>query len=160
MTQPAKTIALDGREPWTLRKPCRCGAGVGAPALLIRSTRRVDCDVCGQFVYWESKAEVGEAPRTVQSLRDVKPSQRARIIERATGRCELCGRKPPEVVLHVDHLVSVAVGAEAGLTEAELNDDENLAALCEECNLGKGERPISPRLFCAMLRARLRRSTP
>jgi hypothetical protein len=43
-----------------------------------------------------------------------------------------------------------------GLTEIEINDDENLAALCEECNLGLGDETVPLRLAIAMVLARVR----
>lgn len=74
-----------------------------------------------------------------------------RVIERSSGRCELCGAAG---VLHVAHLLSVEDGIAAGLTDSEINCDENLCALCEECNLGLGALSVSPRLYIALLRRR------
>jgi 5-methylcytosine-specific restriction enzyme A len=44
--------------------------------------------------------------------------------------CQLCGRRPPEVILEVDHIFPVARGG--------TNDIGNLQALCRECNRAKG----------------------
>lgn len=84
--------------------------------------------------------------------------KRARVLLRATGRCELCGAQPPDVAsLHVGHLISVRDGLDRGLTEVELNDEENLCAMCEECNLGLGREVVPLRLAVAMAMARVRR---
>jgi len=42
------------------------------------------------------------------------------------------------------------------MTDQEINSDENLAAFCEECNLGMGKTPISLRLAVAIVRARIK----
>ena len=81
----------------------------------------------------------------------IKPKTRYRIIERAGSRCQLCGASGN---LHVDHLLSVEHGLAHGLTDEQINSDENLAALCEECNLGKGNQSIALWLMVALLRAR------
>jgi hypothetical protein len=58
--------------------------------------------------------------------------------------------------LHVGHLLSVEKGLAQGLTERELNHDENLAAMCEECNLSLGNEPVRLAICFALLKARLR----
>lgn len=62
------------------------------------------------------------------------------------GRRHGCSCAPP---------AAASVGLNFGLTEVELNDDENLTALCAECNLGMGAEPISLRLAVNILRARM-----
>lgn len=71
---------------------------------------------------------------------------------RASSKCEVCGARDR---LHVGHIVSVEVGLHFGLTEVELNDDENLLCLCEECNLGMGAEPMPMRVAIVVLRARI-----
>lgn len=61
--------------------------------------------------------------------------------------------------LHVGHLISVKAGIAAGMTETQLNNDENLSCLCEACNLGMGSEPMPLRFAMAMLMARLERTT-
>lgn len=48
--------------------------------------------------------------------------------------CVYCGRKPPEVELHIDHKVSVRDGGS--------DDPENLVTACHECNGGKGASSV------------------
>jgi len=61
-------------------------------------------------------------------------SQRIRfaVLYRDNFTCQYCGRKPPEVSLHVDHRVPFSLGGDNSL--------ENLLAACNECNLGKSNK--------------------
>jgi hypothetical protein len=139
---------------YRMRAPCRfCGSTSGRV-----DTRGVqDCVFCecGKFQYNAPRVETGRAVRTVTTVHNgISPKQRARVFMRDGKACAICHSydKP----LHVGHLLSVAVGMDCGLTDAELNDDENLAALCDECNLGLKERPVPLRLAAAILRASIR----
>lgn len=112
------------------------------------------CNGCDKYLYCAPRTETGRAKRTVTTVHNgIKPKQRARILERATGRCELCGCRKD---LHVGHIISVESGLKMGLTEVHINDDENLVAMCSECNLGIGKDPIPLRLAVSMLMARIR----
>lgn len=58
---------------------------------------------------------------------------RYQVLKRDSFKCVTCGRSPatdPTCVLHVDHVVPFSQG---GRTRSD-----NLRALCEHCNLGKG----------------------
>lgn len=57
-------------------------------------------------------------------------SIRYRILERDNYTCQYCGRKPPEVKLHIDHILPKS-------KYFNLDIDENLITTCQECNLGK-----------------------
>lgn len=46
--------------------------------------------------------------------------------------CQACGARPPDVVLHVDHVIPRYKAPHLALTLS------NLQILCEDCNLGKG----------------------
>jgi len=61
----------------------------------------------------------------------IDKTTRARILHIADGRCEMCGRSIHEdkIRLHVDHKIPREWG---GKTE-----DDNLWAICSECNEGK-----------------------
>lgn len=56
------------------------------------------------------------------------------VFERDSFTCGYCGRRPPECVLVVDHVVPVARGGG--------NEVENLVTSCVECNSGKGARQL------------------
>lgn len=146
-------------ESFAMRVPCkRCGSTEG----YITTRNGQDCVFCSvpwcnRFQYNAPKVETGRASRTVTTIHNgIKPKERIRILERATGRCEICGAKGN---LHVGHLLSVENGLKSGMTEYDLNSDENLAAMCEECNLGIGKSTVSLRLSVSILRARLKEVT-
>jgi len=52
--------------------------------------------------------------------------------------------------------VSLEDGKQHGLSEDELNDPENLCAMCDACNLGLGRETVPLRLAVAMVMARVR----
>ena len=64
----------------------------------------------------------------------IKKGQRFDILKRDGFTCQYCGRKPPVVILHVDHILAVALGGS--------NDDDNLLTSCSDCNLGKSAKPV------------------
>lgn len=61
---------------------------------------------------------------------------RYKALHASNGRCALCGRSAAEhgVVLHVDHIKPRSLHPDLAL---ELT---NLQVLCEDCNMGKGNR--------------------
>jgi HNH endonuclease len=60
---------------------------------------------------------------------------RFEVFKRDDFTCQYCGRKSPEVVLEVDHIVPVAGGG--------MDDVVNLRTSCWECNSGKSDKPLS-----------------
>ncbi len=60
---------------------------------------------------------------------------RFEVFKRDGFRCAYCGRTPPDVLLHVDHIVAVANGGG--------NDAANLVTACADCNLGKSSVPLT-----------------
>jgi len=149
---------VNERIPYPLRNPCsQCGGTTGR----IKETGAQDCVYClgcDRFQYNAPRAETGKPVRSVRSTRDVdiSPGLRAQILfERAGGCCEICHNMGAE--LHVGHLLSVAAGRAEGLTDADLNHPDNLAAMCSTCNLGLGDQPVSVRLVLALTMARIKR---
>lgn len=61
------------------------------------------------------------------------------IFKRDSFTCQYCGAQPPNVVLHIDHIVPVVDGGD--------NDPLNLVTSCGACNIGKGAKRLegSPR---------------
>lgn len=55
-------------------------------------------------------------------------------IEKHGNCCMICGRKPPEVSINVDHIIPRAVDWALALSL------DNLQILCADCNEGKGNR--------------------
>lgn len=70
-----------------------------------------------KYTYWEKKKYENQH------------YNRFRILERDGFKCKICGRYPPEVVLHIDHWIPKAKGG--------LDIYENLITLCGECNVSK-----------------------
>ncbi len=60
---------------------------------------------------------------------------RFEIFKRDGFKCLYCGKSPPGVLLHVDHVLPVAEGG--------TNEIANLATACQECNLGKSDILLS-----------------
>lgn len=138
---------------YTMRAPCpACGHLVGV--LQEKNGQdTVRCAKCGRHCYNAPRTETGRAVRSVETIhRSIKPSDRVRILERDGYACVLCRTK--EGILHVGHMISVDAGLQYGLSDEEINDDENLIAMCEACNLGYGKRPIPLRVAIAIVRAR------
>jgi hypothetical protein len=138
-----------------MRAPCVCGNTTG-----FVDTRNgqdcVFCDQCRKFQYNAPKVETGREQRSLKTTHDlITPSTRAKVLLRASGRCELCGKKETtENGLHVSHLLSVDTGMNHGLTEADLNCEDNLCCLCAECNIGMGKVNMPLRLVVALLKGR------
>ena len=92
------------------------------------------CDDCAsvltlaESVYHRTKETEAE-----RSERDkMTPRLRWEILERDRFTCKACGRSAPDVKLHVDHKIPIAMG---GKTVTE-----NLHTLCVDCNLGKSAK--------------------
>lgn len=60
---------------------------------------------------------------------------RFEIFKRDSFKCKYCGKSPPEVVLHIDHILPVSKGGSSDMI--------NLATSCQDCNLGKSNVLIS-----------------
>ncbi len=60
---------------------------------------------------------------------------RFEVFKRDSFTCQYCGRRAPEIVLHIDHIEPVAEGG--------MDDILNLITSCQECNLGKSDKRIS-----------------
>ena len=71
-------------------------------------------------------------PKDPRGPRTAGPRLRFEVFRRDSYTCQYCGRRAPEIVLHVDHILAWANG---GMTEIE-----NLRTACSTCNLGKGKR--------------------
>jgi hypothetical protein len=142
-----------------MRAPCaKCG-GVDGRVTERGAQDVVRCANCDKFQYNAPRTETGKAIRSVTTVHNgVKPRDRAIAIMRANCKCETCGKSAfsPSAELHVGHMVSVKCGMEMGLSDSEINDEENLIAMCSECNLGLGDEPIPVRLLFNVLVARIR----
>lgn len=68
------------------------------------------------------------------SRKSMSTQTRFSVLSRDRFTCRYCSRSAPDVELHVDHVVPVALGGS--------DDLENLVAACVECNLGKSDKTI------------------
>lgn len=78
-------------------------------------------------ILYEDRKETRKTTRSEMTLK-----LRFEVMKRDNFQCVLCGRRPPEVELVIDHIKPVCNGG--------TNVKENLRTLCFECNAGKGGR--------------------
>lgn len=64
----------------------------------------------------------------------ISPRKRFAVLHRDGFTCSYCGRRPPRVVLHVDHIEPRAKGGS--------DDEDNLLAACIDCNQGKSDSQL------------------
>jgi hypothetical protein len=65
----------------------------------------------------------------------VSPKVRFEIFKKHDFTCQYCGRRTPEIVLELDHIIPKA--------EDGTDEEDNLTTSCFECNRGKGKTPLS-----------------
>jgi hypothetical protein len=65
----------------------------------------------------------------------IKQSIRFEVFKRDSFTCQYCGRKAPDVILEIDHIIPVSKGGN--------NSIENLVSACRECNGGKSDKKLS-----------------
>jgi hypothetical protein len=70
-----------------------------------------------------------------QKRKPISKRTRFEIFKRDGFRCLYCGKSPPAVILHVDHVLPVAEGG--------TNEPANLVTACQDCNLGKSDVLLS-----------------
>lgn len=64
-----------------------------------------------------------------EERKQISTRQRFETFKRDGFVCQYCGSHPPNVILHVDHIVPVSNGGK--------NDPDNYITSCDKCNLGK-----------------------
>ena len=64
----------------------------------------------------------------------ITKSLRFDIFHRDKFTCQYCGRKPPEVILEIDHIIPVSQNGS--------DDPKNLVTSCFNCNRGKNKKII------------------
>ena len=73
-----------------------------------------------------------------KTSRTISWRMRFLVTRRDDFKCRLCGNSPalkPGLVLHVDHIIPWSEGGETVM--------DNLQTLCEKCNIGKSNLPIT-----------------
>lgn len=71
----------------------------------------------------------------IEKRKPLSKKIRYEVLKRDKFTCQYCGRKAPDVILHIDHIKPIAKGGK--------NDIMNLITSCKDCNLGKGARELS-----------------
>ncbi len=139
-------------EQYRLRAPCHCGSEHGE--IQERNGQAcVFCLRCGKWLYNAPKHERGLAPQPVRSD-GITPAKRYEVMLRAGFVCEFCGAKAPDHTMHIGHLLSEKDVREARLPLELADDFDNLALLCDACNLGMGRKslPLHPLLVFLLRR--------
>lgn len=88
----------------------------------------------------QSTAEASASPNEIHSQKPLSKRTRFEIFKRDGFTCQYCGRRPPEVVLEVDHIHPRSKGG--------ADNDINLISSCADCNRGKAAKmltDVSPR---------------
>jgi hypothetical protein len=75
------------------------------------------------------------AAKSLNRRRRLSAHLHYQVLNRDSSTCRLCGRKAPEVQIHVDHIAPISLDPN-WITSADLEDYQ---MLCRECNIGKGE---------------------
>ncbi len=106
--------------------------GSNSPTICKQHHGRYICDECAKHLSLDVRVIPDEPKRNKTEREKLTPSLRWQILDKYACTCQGCGRKPPEVKVHVDHKIPIAQG---GKTEVD-----NLHVLCEKCNLGKSDK--------------------
>jgi hypothetical protein len=72
---------------------------------------------------------------TAETRKPISKRTRFEVFKRDMFSCQYCGKKSPDVVLHVDHIKPVSKGGKNTIT--------NLITACQDCNLGKSNIELS-----------------
>lgn len=110
-------------------------------------TVKLECPdgVVRRFVSRDRKKTQVTHPRKNRVRGTISVHARYRTFQRDGFSCRYCGRRPPEVVLEIDHVVAVANGGGDEL--------ENLVSACQDCNLGKRDMDVTLELVPAPIGA-------
>lgn len=73
--------------------------------------------------------------KTMNKRKAISTRTRFEVFKRDGFKCQYCGQTPPNVLLHVDHIIAVANGGGNGM--------DNLVTACQSCNLGKSAVPLT-----------------
>jgi hypothetical protein len=71
-------------------------------------------------------------PKDAPEGRAIPVGLRFKVLRRDGYTCQYCGRRAPEVELHIDHRVP--------WSKVRVHDIDSLVTACLDCNLGKGQQ--------------------
>jgi hypothetical protein len=135
---PRHYVQLRGRIRWQGRKYFTKGVGLGAnptpeqmeQARAIIETRLTELRASlGASEAVTLRGMEVAAPTRAVDRRPLALRVRWAVLQRCDFTCQYCGRRAPDVVLHVDHIIPVARGG--------TDEQGNLTAACSDCNHGK-----------------------
>ncbi len=120
---------------------CLCGS-LEVDCVLKANNHVAHCVECGTSRKCISKAELKLRPRKYRegNKYEVGPKQRMHILQRDRNMCVICRRTDQR--LEMGHLISLKEGPEY-LSDDQLMDDMNIAAMCPQCNSDLGARSVS-----------------
>jgi 5-methylcytosine-specific restriction endonuclease McrA len=142
---------IDALPDFPLRAPCRCGSERGKGPRDVSGQAMIYCAGCRRHAYNAPKHETGRGVRKILNREAIDSFTKSRILERDNSTCLDCGKRPPDVILNVSHMISVADAVELGFGPEDYNDDENLYSGCEECNAVQGKRSITKKRMARMI---------
>ena len=108
----------------------------------LKQFRRLLRELTGRRWTPEDEQALFERAHAALQKHDRKPIEAGdllRLLWNAPHACVYCGRRPPEVKLHVDHRFPASRGGSSSY--------ENLQFLCADCNLRKSARLEPDRLW-------------
>lgn len=88
----------------------------------------LDCPLFSKW-WWETAIQKGRVRLPART--GLSNRVRYRVFKRDNFTCQYCGRKPPEVILEIDHRVPVS--------KCGTDDFDNLITACKDCNRGKSD---------------------
>lgn len=100
-----------------------------------RGSSWLHLDTIRKKVLWLSKAWEPERP-DADAGRSIPAGVRFWVLRRDNYTCRYCGATAPEVPLHVDHVVP--------WVEVRRHEITNLLTACQDCNLGKSSKALTP----------------
>lgn len=151
-TQSSETESNNPPSIIYLRTPCKCGwlCGKIKPK---GGQNCVYCTECDAFQYNAPKVETGQKTRSVSAIRNQpKPKQRSRILGLDDYRCGLC--HATDRPLQIGHIVSVKDCMSLGWKSRQICSDDNLFAVCAECNSGEGSKSLPKEIANRIIESR------
>ena len=118
-----------GHEQW-LDEPITPSARSRGESWVVLGTERLRDAWLSSTKPPQSVSESTGGSKSGHGSRTIPHALRFQVLRRDSFSCVYCGRRAPDVKLHVDHLVPWSKGGASSI--------ENLRTACEACNLGKG----------------------
>jgi hypothetical protein len=102
------------------------------PSIRSHGSSWIYLDTILKKVQWLSLSH--EPIKETKKGRSIPASLRFLVLKRYGFTCKYCGRKAPDVELHVDHVIP--------WSKVKEHKIENLVAACRDCNIGKSDKEL------------------